>query len=89
MNVVFNTSWKAAALLLALCLPLTACKTTESAGLANQTPEAKPLPPATTYQPRIEENEAYVAYVQQVARRRGILVRWVNKPVKRKVDVKN
>ena len=36
--------------------------------------------------PRIEEDTAYVAYVENMARIRGITVRWVNKPVKRHVD---
>lgn len=42
--------------------------------------------PATTYQPRIEVNARYVAYIENMARRRGVIVRWVNKPVKRHVD---
>ncbi len=49
-------------------------------------PAAKPAAPGSTYDPRIEENAEYVAYVQSVARRRGVTVRWVNKPVKRRVD---
>lgn len=62
---------------------LPGCKTTESAYV----PAARPVaPPGTRYQPRIEEDRAYVAYVESVARRRGVTVRWVHKPVKRHVD---
>ncbi|MFZ5638381.1 MAG: hypothetical protein ACOY82_17530 [Pseudomonadota bacterium] len=61
---------------------LPGCKTTESAYV----PAARPVAPATQYQPRIEEDRAYVAYVESVARRRGVSVRWVHKPVKRHVD---
>lgn len=61
---------------------LPGCKTTESAYV----PTAKPAAPGTQYQPRIEEDKAYVAYVESVARRRGVSVRWVHKPVKRHVD---
>jgi hypothetical protein len=63
-------------------LVLPGCKTTESAYV----PAAKPAQVGTQYQPRIEEDKAYVTYVESVARRRGVMVRWVNKPVKRHVD---
>lgn len=49
--------------------------------------QTAPAQAATTYQPRIEEDARYVAYVENMARRRGIIVRWVNKPVKRHVDL--
>lgn len=69
---------------LAAGLSLSGCKTMdESAAYA---PASKSVAVATTYQPRIEENAAYVSYVEGVARRRGVTVRWVNKPVKRHVD---
>lgn len=32
---------------------------------------------------RIEQDDAYVAYVERTARRRGIHVQWVNPPTKR------
>jgi N-acetylglucosamine kinase-like BadF-type ATPase len=32
---------------------------------------------------RIERDAAYIAYVERVARRRGIYLQWVNPPVKR------
>ncbi len=72
----------ASAIALAALLVLPGCRTTESAYV----PAARPAPPGTTYQPRIEEDRAYVAYVESVARRRGVTVRWVHKPVKRHVD---
>jgi hypothetical protein len=49
-------------------------------------PAAKPASPGTMYAPRIEENAAYVAYVETMARRRGVTVRWVHKPAKRHID---
>lgn len=36
---------------------------------------------------RIERDAEYVAYVERVARRRGIYVQWVNVPTKRVVAV--
>ncbi len=71
-------------LVLAAVVSLTGCRTTE--GSARYVPAAKPAASGSTYEPRIEENAEYVAYVQSVARRRGVTVRWVNKPVKRHVD---
>lgn len=65
-------------------LALAGCKTMDHS--AYQPPSPKAVPPGTTYQPRIEEDTAYVAYVENMARIRGITVRWVNKPVKRHVD---
>ncbi len=69
---------------LAAAVSLPGCRTTD--GSARHVPDAKPVAPGSTYEPRIEENAEYVAYVQSVARRRGVTVRWVNKPVKRRVD---
>jgi hypothetical protein len=71
-------------LVLAAGLSLSGCRTMdEPASLA---PAAKPAPPGSTYDPRIENDADYVAYVENMARRRGVIVRWVNKPVKRHVD---
>lgn len=64
---------------------LSGCRTMDESAAA--TPPPARVQTATTYQPRIEENARYVAYVENMARRRGIIVRWVNKPVKRHVDV--
>ena len=71
-------------LVLAAAVSLPGCRTTDSS--ARYVPVAEPVTPGSTYEPRIEENAEYVAYVQSVARRRGVTVRWVNKPVKRHVD---
>ncbi len=68
-------------LVLAAGLSLSGCRTTsETAQLA---PAAKPMSPGSTYAPQFEENAAYVAYVESMARRRGVTVRWVSKPTKR------
>ncbi len=69
---------------LAAAVSLPGCRTTDSS--ARYVPTATQAAPGSTYEPRIEENAEYVAYVQSVARRRGVTVRWVNKPVKRHVD---
>lgn len=69
---------------LAAALMLPGCRTTDAS--ARYVPVAKPATPGSTYDPRIEENAAYIAYVESVARRRGVTVRWVHKPVKRHVD---
>ncbi len=71
-------------LVLAAALALPGCRTTDES--ARYVPAAKPVAHGSTYDPRIVENAEYVAYVEQVARRRGVTVRWVNKPVKRHVD---
>jgi hypothetical protein len=65
-------------------LSLSGCNTME--GSSAVAPAAKPAPPGTMYAPRIEDNAAYVAYVETMARRRGVTVRWVHKPAKRHVD---
>jgi hypothetical protein len=71
-------------LVLAAGLSLSGCRTMDES--ASLVPAAKPASPGSTYDPRIEENAEYVAYVENMARRRGVIVRWVNKPVKRHVD---
>lgn len=65
-------------------LSLSGCKTMDES--AYVPPAAKPASTSTQYAPRIEENEAYIAKVESMARRRGVTVRWVHKPVKRYVD---
>ena len=65
-------------------LSLSGCKTMDES--AYVPPAAKPAPTGTQYAPRIEENEAYIAKVESMARRRGVTVRWIHKPVKRYVD---
>lgn len=65
-------------------LSLPGCRTMDDS--ASATPPPAPAQTATTYQPRIEEDARYVAYIENMARRRGVIVRWVNKPVKRHVD---
>ncbi|GAA4806375.1 hypothetical protein [Lysobacter hankyongensis] len=68
---------------------LPGCRTMDESAVAPPPARIQTAPAqvATTYQPRIEEDARYVAYVENMARRRGIIVRWVNKPVKRHVDV--
>ncbi len=68
-------------LVLAAGLSLSGCTTTGET--AQFVPAAKPVPPGSTYAPQIVENAEYMAYVENVARRRGVNVHWVNKPVKR------
>lgn len=65
-------------------LSFSGCKTMDDSALAP--PGVKPVSPGTQYAPRIEENAAYIAHVESMARRRGVSVRWVHKPVKRHVD---
>ena len=65
-------------------LSLSGCKTMDES--AYVPPAAKPASTGTQYAPRIEENEAYIAKVESMARRRGVTVRWIHKPVKRYVD---
>lgn len=79
-----NTSIRLS-LALAVGLSLPGCATTSEFASA---PTAKPAQPGTKYAPRIEDDAAYVAYVERTARRRGITVHWVHKPVRRNVDVK-
>ena len=68
-------------LVLAAGLSLSGCTTT--GGTAQLTPAVKPMSPGSTYAPQLVENAEYMAYVETVARRRGVNVHWVNKPVKR------
>ena len=70
----------------AAMLLLPGCKTTESAAMTKPAADVAVQKPGTTYEPRIVEDAAYVSRVQQLALRRGVFVRWVNKPVKRIVD---
>lgn len=82
-----SSSLRSCAILAAVAvavLSLPGCRTTGDSAYVPP-PEAAP-PVATTFTPRIETDDAYVAYVESVARRRGVLVQWVNKPQKRKVD---
>lgn len=65
-------------------IALSACKTTEEKS-AYVAPE-KVVAPGTMYQPRVEQDAEYIAYVEAVARRRGVKVQWVNAPQKRHVD---
>ena len=65
---------------------LSGCKTMEGSSALAAPSAAKPIAPATRYAPRIEEDAAYIAHVESIARRRGLTLQWVNKPVKRHVD---
>jgi hypothetical protein len=67
-------------------LTLSGCKTTEQAAMATPVNDVAIQKPGTTYDPRIVEDSAYISYVQRLALRRGVYVRWVNKPHKRVVD---
>lgn len=63
---------------------LPGCVTTSEFASA---PAAEPASPGTD-SPRLEDDAAYVAHVERTARRRGITVHWVHKPVKRNIDAK-
>lgn len=78
-----NAKLCAAAIAMAV-LSLSGCKTTESAAMARPDDTAHKV--GTTYDPRIEVDAEYVSHVQKLALRRGVFVRWVNKPHKRVVD---
>lgn len=78
-----NVKYCAAIVALA-ALSLSGCKTTGSAAMAR--PDDAAQKTGTTYDPRIEVDAAYVSQVQKLAMRRGVYVRWVNKPHKRIVD---
>lgn len=76
--------WNATRASLAACaavLSLSGCAS--NGGTAHIPPAATPVVVGTTYQPLVRENTAYVSYVEGIARRRGVIVQWVNKPVKR------
>lgn len=59
-----------------LVLGLSACATTDDRTMHTAPQKAPSL---------MDNDEAYVAYVERVARRRGIEVMWVNTPRKRSV----
>jgi K+-transporting ATPase c subunit len=65
---------------------LVGCKTMEGSSVAASPAVKRTAQSGSKYLPRIEENAAYIAYVERVARRRGTAVHWVHKPVKRYVD---
>jgi len=69
--------------LIAAAVALVGCSSMHHS--AYQAPPQK-FVPGTQYQPRIEEDSAYIAQVERVARIRGVTVQWVNKPTKRHVD---
>jgi hypothetical protein len=73
-----------ALIVMTAALSLPGCKTTGDT--AAYVPASKPVQPGTRLQPRFEEDAAYIAYVERTARRRGITVHWVHKPVVRYVD---
>lgn len=68
---------------MAAALSLPGCKTT---GDTAYVPASKPVQAGTRLLPRFEEDTAYIAYVERTARRRGITVQWVHKPMIRHVD---
>ena len=59
-------------------LLLTACASTPKEAAAPQPATSSPVSVHT-----ISKDEAYIAYVERTARRRGIQVMWVNPPDKR------
>lgn len=61
---------------------LTGCATT-----AESTAAAPP--PADTGAQTVTQDHAYMQQVEQIARRRGIGVTWINPPIKRKVRTTN
>jgi hypothetical protein len=75
-----------AAVLAMTALSLPGCKTTESAAILEPSAGPAAEKAGTTYDPRIVEDTAYISRVQRMALRRGVYVRWVNKPQKRIVD---
>lgn len=54
-----------------------------SLGACATTPETAYTPAAKGSQATIDNDYEYMAAVEQIARRRGIEVQWVNPPVKR------
>jgi len=77
MNAVFRTAISVACVLL-----LSACASTHEMA-ARQSP-----PPEPRQQQTIEDDAAYIAYVERIAKRRGINLTWVNPPKKRVVASK-
>lgn len=65
-------------------LGLPACQTTAGKSAAATIKPSHPS--ASMSQPRIEDDLEYIAYVERVARRRGLILQWVNKPQKRIAD---
>lgn len=59
-------------------LALAACAATE-----DRSTYVEPARVSSPGEVRVVKDEAYVAYVERVARRRGIFVQWVNTPTKR------
>jgi hypothetical protein len=78
-----------AAILATAALALPACKTTDSTAMTKSTENAERQKVGSTYDPRIVEDKVYIDYVQRLALRRGVYVKWVNKPTKRIVDDKS
>lgn len=74
-----------AALALGVVL-LAACATTSQPLAQRPAPSPAPKMVATEFQPHIEEDAAYIAKVEELARIRGIDLHWVHRPVKRTVD---
>lgn len=72
-----NAVLRGAALSLSV-LALTAC-----ASAQDKSAYVQPVRVVDPGQPRIEQDQEYIAYVERTARRRGITVQWVNPPVKR------
>lgn len=65
-------------------LSLSACRTTESTYRA--APAPAPAQPQTAHDPRLPSfapDEAYISHVERQALNRGIVLRWVNRPLKR------
>ncbi len=71
-----NTSARLVVLSLSV-LGLAACASSHPVARA---PQAEPLRPDEV---RIERDQAYIAYVERMARRRGMNVQWVNPPNRR------
>lgn len=71
-------------MVLAAGLILPGCATTSDSAYV---PSQRQTAPSTKYSPRIETDDAYVAQVERIARRRGISVHWIHSPTKRTVDV--
>lgn len=65
---------------------LAACATTSQPLAQRPSPPPAPKMVATEFQPRFEEDAAYIAKVEELARIRGIDLHWVHRPVKRTVD---
>lgn len=74
-----RSSAPSAVLVAAFVLNLAGCAT--SGSTASVAPAAAPVASGD----RIEQDSAYVQRVEQIAKRRGIGVTWVNPPVKRRV----